>query len=243
MGDKSCYKLIGSLYDEDHTIHIYEDKLKRIRLKKWINKDGELHRLDGPAYIRQTFDEIPITKKWYEYGSLHREWGPAYKHYDKLGNLIETRWYKLGKLHNEDGPACTYLRERANISQHPTKLIDIFAYEDRPFNKYGHSYIRYKQYGPVECAAYLMDIPLNNIISERCFLLSETHTFIMHGDDGPAYIKFDNNGNTMEECWYRCGKLHRDDGPAYINLKTMHKAYFIDGVAVEDFCMTKRALK
>ena len=110
MGDKSCYKLIGSLYDEDHTIHIYEDKLKRIRLKKWINKDGELHRLDGPAYIRQTFDEIPITKKWYEYGSLHREWGPAYK-------------------------------------------------------------------------------------------------------------------------------------PAYINLKTMHKAYFIDGVAVEDFCMTKRALK
>jgi hypothetical protein len=89
--------------------------------KKWYNKDGKLHREDGPA-----IEWINGNRTWYFNGKLHREDGPAieYANGDKKwyfndrchredGPAIERvnghkGWYLNGKLHREDGPAIIY---------------------------------------------------------------------------------------------------------------------------------------
>jgi hypothetical protein len=61
----------------------------------YLNKEGEYHRLSGPAYISHIYEyEI-----WYKDGEYHRDNGPA---------LIQRNtkvWFKNGKLHNLAGPA------------------------------------------------------------------------------------------------------------------------------------------
>ena len=58
---------------------------------------GELHREDGPAVIHQNGTEI-----WYRHGEKHREDGPAFIAKDK--NV----WYFNGQYHRIDGPAVEY---------------------------------------------------------------------------------------------------------------------------------------
>jgi hypothetical protein len=63
--------------------------------KFWSNKEGYLHRLDGPAC------EYSVGRRvWYQNGSFHRLDGPALEQED--GSKF---WYQNGKLHREDGPA------------------------------------------------------------------------------------------------------------------------------------------
>jgi len=59
------------------------------------NREGQLHRIYGPAYISKKYD-IEI---WYKDGKMHRIDGPAVRH---KRNLL---WYVEGKLHRLDGPA------------------------------------------------------------------------------------------------------------------------------------------
>ena len=40
--------------------------------KRWFNKQGQLHRTDGPAY-----EGVDGSNAWYLNGLLHREDGPA----------------------------------------------------------------------------------------------------------------------------------------------------------------------
>jgi hypothetical protein len=62
---------------------------------EYINEDGKLHRLDGPA-VEWKYG----NKSWYINGMLHREDGPARE--SITGNKC---WYINGLLHREDGPA------------------------------------------------------------------------------------------------------------------------------------------
>ena len=43
----------------------------------WVNKKGDLHRIDGPAVER-----ISGSKEWWLDGKLHREDGPAIENDD-----------------------------------------------------------------------------------------------------------------------------------------------------------------
>jgi hypothetical protein len=61
----------------------------------WRNKDGQLHRLDGPA-----FEYSNGSKLWYKDGELHRLDGPAIE----LVNG-DKEWFQRGKKHRIDGPA------------------------------------------------------------------------------------------------------------------------------------------
>jgi len=63
--------------------------------KTWMNKNGKLHRLDGPA-IEYT-DGI---KYWYQNGLRHRLDGPAIE-FPNGGK----EWWVNGVIHREDGPA------------------------------------------------------------------------------------------------------------------------------------------
>jgi hypothetical protein len=61
----------------------------------WRNKEGLLHRLDGPA-----MEYIGGEKEWYQNGKLHRLDGPAIEY--PSGYKV---WYKNAVLHRIDGPA------------------------------------------------------------------------------------------------------------------------------------------
>lgn len=61
---------------------------------KW-NKNGRLHREDGPALI-----EADGGQSWFKNGKLHRDNGPAEIEADG-----RHAWFKNGVLHREDGPA------------------------------------------------------------------------------------------------------------------------------------------
>jgi hypothetical protein len=90
--------------------------------KQWRNKDGELHRPNGPAI------EYPDGSKWwYRNGQLHREDGPA------VDLALGIRWWcRDGKLDREDGPAFErpdgikqwYLKGKLLTEQEITDLQD-----------------------------------------------------------------------------------------------------------------------
>ena len=57
--------------------------------KYWQNKNGQLHRNDGPAVIN-----ADGSKFWYQNGKLHRTDGPAVQYADG-----SKEWWVNGKLH------------------------------------------------------------------------------------------------------------------------------------------------
>ncbi len=77
--------------DNESTLTIDE-----LGTKTWMNKNGRLHRLDGPAIER-----TDGTKYWYQNGLRHRSDGPAIE-FPNGGK----EWWLNGVIHREDGPAC-----------------------------------------------------------------------------------------------------------------------------------------
>ena len=59
------------------------------------NREGQIHRLRGPAYINYNIS----SEEWWKNGKLHRDGGPAIICKQLL------IWVKEGKLHNLSGPA------------------------------------------------------------------------------------------------------------------------------------------
>ena len=73
----------------EYTVRVLKDRTE------WYNKQGQFHRIDGPA------DEYKNGNKfWWLNGQRHRIDGPAveYKNGDKF-------WWLNGQRHREDGPA------------------------------------------------------------------------------------------------------------------------------------------
>lgn len=63
----------------------------------WYDKDGRLHRDNGPAH-----DSIWV-RAWYKHGKRHRDDGPAI---DVTHGAKE--WFRDDKRHRTDGPAIDY---------------------------------------------------------------------------------------------------------------------------------------
>lgn len=66
-------------------------------IKYWYNKDGKLHRENGPAIEYPNGD-----KEWYKDGKKHRLNGPA------IETKNYTEYYIEGNLHRDGGPSVTY---------------------------------------------------------------------------------------------------------------------------------------
>jgi hypothetical protein len=71
-----------------------QKKVRPDGTQEWRNRNGELHRDDGPAVIYPDGCEA-----WFQRGRVHRDDGPALV--DPDGS---TCWYQHGYLHREDGP-------------------------------------------------------------------------------------------------------------------------------------------
>ena len=76
----------------EYTVQVHNNRTE------WLNKDEELHRIDGPAIEWNHGD-----KSWYINGLRHREDGPACEYINGI-----KEWYQNGRRHREDGPAYEY---------------------------------------------------------------------------------------------------------------------------------------
>ena len=76
----------------EYTVRKYKNRTE------WCNKNGKLHRDDGPA-----IEHANGTKLWWINGKLHRDDGPAIEYADGTKS-----WYKNGQFHRDDGPAVEY---------------------------------------------------------------------------------------------------------------------------------------
>lgn len=100
---------------------------------KWRNKNGLLHRENGPAFYGEEFEG------WFLEGKCHREDGPAItntnakiwmihgEHHRVDGPAIvglrdnSERWYFDGLLHREGGPACVWATGQEDWYKHGKK--------------------------------------------------------------------------------------------------------------------------
>ena len=71
---------------KEYTVRVYKDRTK------WFNKNGQLHRGDGPA-----IEYNNGYKEWYQDGQRHREDGPAIEWADG-----SKEWWVNGKRHREE---------------------------------------------------------------------------------------------------------------------------------------------
>ncbi len=78
---------------EEYIVRVYDNRTE------WRNKNGNLHRIDGPAVEFANGD-----KEWWVNGQRHRIGGPAYE------TSYGVTWWQHGELHRIDGPAI----ERSN---------------------------------------------------------------------------------------------------------------------------------
>ena len=85
-------------------------------LEKWVQNEyyihswhlnGQEHRVDDPAIIRQAFDEDRYTEMWFINGKRHRNDGPATL-IIKNGIVTQEEWLLNGELHRDNGPAAWY---------------------------------------------------------------------------------------------------------------------------------------
>jgi hypothetical protein len=65
-----------------------ELKVDIYKTKRWFDKEGNFHRLNGPAVIYYDGD-----REWYRHGELHREAGPAFEWFSS--DIF--KWYKDGE--------------------------------------------------------------------------------------------------------------------------------------------------
>ena len=77
---------------EEYIVRVYDNRTE------WFNKDGDRHRIDGPA-----IEYANGYKAWWINGKLHREDGPAVEYADG-----SKEWYQNGQRHRKDGPATTW---------------------------------------------------------------------------------------------------------------------------------------
>jgi hypothetical protein len=63
-------------------------EVSSIGTKRWRNKKGYYHRLDGPAIIYRDGDMV-----WYRHGNRHRDDGPALD----WPSANRFKWYKDGR--------------------------------------------------------------------------------------------------------------------------------------------------
>jgi len=58
--------------------------------------------------------------------------------------------------------------------------------------------------------------------------------YVLHREDGPAYIRYNTDGSICYEYWYINGVRHREDGPAVITYRAdgriWYEEWYINGV-------------
>ena len=87
----------------------------------FLNKDGELHRVDGPAHRSWRSTGMRYAETWAIEGKRHRLGGPADRLWRIDGTLANEEWLEHGVTHRVGGPAAT-LFERVGRPSHRIEM-------------------------------------------------------------------------------------------------------------------------
>jgi hypothetical protein len=180
----------------------------------FMNKDGLLHREDGPAYIG--FDG---QQSWYKNGKLHRVDGPAIM--NSNGNRF---WYREGKCHREDGPAVIYADGQKNW------FLDDEALSEQEFLARTTTKQPTAVPPPIPAPKPINLSPenVNGTLLPSGAREWRNQKGELHRENGPALIH--TNGDTY---WYLNGKYHREDGPAIL-YEPGTKSFYLDNVSIPE---------
>ena len=210
--------------------------------RKYKNKQGRLHREDGPAVIKVSKDGVVLSEEYYLNGKKHREDGPASIYYRENGSVEFEAWDRDGKLYRnpEDGPTLIDYYPNGNVARERW----CWRYIDEKHRTDGPALIYYNEDGSVErkewwrydkkhrtdgpaVITYYLD---GTVKSEEWY-----QDWELHREDGPATIYYRENGTLEFEAWYRDGELTREDGPASIYTldgSVERKTYYFKGHAL-----------
>lgn len=153
-------------------------------LEEW-HVNGKLHRDGGPAVSKWSSGELTL-EEWYTDGKKHRDGGPAVSTWSS-GELTSQEWYETGKLHRTDGPA---------------KIVYATPYQAQIDTWYlnGEHY---------RTTTY--DFNTSKPSQDEWFKGGEDNR---HRDDGPAVVRYNEDGSISTEEYYQNNEYHRDGGPA-----------------------------
>ena len=92
------------------------------RLEQWLF-NGELHRLNGPAFIKYYKSGNIQYESWHVNRKHHRADGPGYIEYYRSGQIALEHWYLNGKQLND------------NVIEYKEWLVDNNLY-DKSYNNW-----------------------------------------------------------------------------------------------------------
>jgi hypothetical protein len=196
IGGAEEYWLNGKQYTQEE----FEKKLDKADMLvsegvvSYLNSNGELHNLNGPARIYPNG-----VREWYKNGFLHRTDGPAVINTDG-----SEQWYLNGLIHRDGGPAVIYVRAYSKWYTHG-KLNR----NDGPAVEYVNGTKKWYKNGLL----HRVDGPAIMEANGDLYWFKDGE---LHRGNGPAVVGFD---GVLE--WCLNGKRHRLDGPAYISPASM----------------------
>lgn len=172
----------------------------QIAKEEWC-QNGLRHREGKPAITTWYPNGTLSCVKWYQNGLEHREptEGPSYQHYSELGHLVEEEWRLNGNLQwSEDIPS--------------SRLY------------YPHGTLRSEKF--IE-------------VGKNCSITTP-YQKMMHRTKGASNKEWHRDGKPYFEEWRRRGDVfHREDGPAYVKWNTEGNIeeiqYFLQGEQYTNF--------
>jgi hypothetical protein len=162
------------------TVEYYDDG-ENIRVERWKNADGKLHREFLPALIQYFRTGEIATQLWCRNGKRDNDNAPAAMSFYQTGSIRLECWYKQGRKFREYGPTTTEFNSDGSVY---TK----WWYED---GKLYHSMEYY---------------PSGELQTENWFKDRKLH----RGGDYPAQIEYLLNGEVQSNIWYDEGDKLRE---------------------------------
>jgi hypothetical protein len=159
-------------------------------VKRWLDRNGLMHRIDGPAEIIEetnTHDKR-IHYTWYRHGQCHRDNDEPADIVEKDGVVIERHWFTDDVHHREVGPA--------EIVEDEEGVLESWMY---------HGVAHRPDGGPTL---------INRTRAGQLLNRSYSHQGGTHRDEGPAREEWNEQGVKIKEEWWQHRQLHREDAPA-----------------------------
>lgn len=216
------------------------DKRIVLRLNKYNDVDkmetylnNVLHSFDGkPAVIKYDNNGLVIQEEWYNHGVQHRDNEPAFIQYVK-DKIVCKKYFKNGLLHNDNEPAEINYKVHYRGGAYIIKLYSESWYKNGKLHRDGDN-PAFKRYSNNYVDSPTLEIYYKNGIITRekkpakidyqfkyCDCIKNEYYYkdgqYHRGNDLPAVILRDGNGNITKQEWYKNGLRHREgDNPSYI---------------------------
>lgn len=167
--------------------------------RTWWYKNGELHRVDGPARIIYFENGQIDEEEWIKDGKSHRiNDAPAYIKYFESGKIQQKSWYVDGKRHrNNDAPGYKDGKHYYHVDSPP-----IIKYFKNAF----YGVMMWLRYGDFRIdAPAVINYFENGQIEKEEWWQNGKHYRI----DAPGIVEYSENGTILNNVWYtKNGRLH-----------------------------------